>query len=548
MKYEMLEKRIEIVRKVVEEENNLSLEITDEELIKLFNNGQVIITSSDLKIGDSKNIIFFESFKTFTDKELMDSIRPCINKDQFKKFQIVVLAHSVKEKIHISTLLDRECEVLRKEKKLSKASMEWEVYFVGISGEVDIHIGIDSAVMINKYIHNINKVEGRVYNANLYDLVKLYDNLGDDLFKDNVREKIENVLDVDTEIKNTLEKHPESFWFLNNGITLLVESDNIKQRREYQLDIKVNNNCDVSVINGAQTISVAAMYYLNLIEKLQDMELSDQDKEKYEAEKKQALEAKVLLRVIKKDSYRNDLKDFFKEISVSLNRQKAINDADIRYTDYLIEDINEISGKREEPFFKIQKRSSNKLKRGENTIEDFVKITAIFLLQEPGTARSSKGKYLKMDSQWDRFKVSDNEEFNEKIFLKKYKPFVITQKLFYNLTKSMNMSAKKSNNIQLKNIYRYGTEFLTAYIVWVANKKQIGDFSSFPDELNWDEKNVDIIKDEFAKAVIGCFGIEEIDSNLFKKDKAYVQLREYMTTISFLDDLIQKLFISILIA
>ena len=86
--------------------------------------------------------------------------------------------------------------------------------------------------------------------------------------------------------------------FLNNGITLLVESDNIKQRREYQLDIKVNNNCDVSVINGAQTISVAAMYYLNLIEKLQDMELSDQDKEKYEAEKKQALEAKVLLRVI----------------------------------------------------------------------------------------------------------------------------------------------------------------------------------------------------------------------------------------------------------
>ena len=34
MKYEMLEKRIEIVRKVVEEENNLSLEITDEELIK----------------------------------------------------------------------------------------------------------------------------------------------------------------------------------------------------------------------------------------------------------------------------------------------------------------------------------------------------------------------------------------------------------------------------------------------------------------------------------------------------------------------------------
>ena len=231
---------------------------------------------------------------------------------------------------------------------------------------------------------------------------------------------------------------------------------------------------------------------------------------------------------------------------MSLNRQKAINDADIRYTDYLIEDINEISEKRKEPFFKIQKRSSNKLNSGEYTIEDFVKITAIFLLQEPGTARSSKGKYLKMDSQWDRFKVSENEEFNEELFLKKYKPFVITQKLFYNLTKSMNISAKKSNNIHFKNIYKYGTEFLTAYIVWVANKKQIIDFSLFPDELNWNEKNVDIIKGEFAKAVMGCFGIEEIDSNLFKKDKAYVQLREYLTTVSFLDELIQKLFINII--
>ena len=45
---------------------------------------------------------------------------------------------------------------------------------------------------------------------------------------------------------------------------------------------------------------------------------------------------------------------------------------------------------------------------------------------------------------------------------------------------------------------------------------------------------------------MGCFGIEEIDSNLFKKDKAYVQLREYLTTLSFLDELIQKLFINII--
>lgn len=197
MKYEMLERRIEIVKKVVEEENDLSLGITDGELAQLFDDGKKIITSSDLKIGDSKNIIFYESFKAIDDMQLMNLIMSCIDKDQYKQFQILILVHSVKEKIHISDLLDEKCEKLRKDKKLSKASIKWEVYFVGIAGETDIHIAIDSAIRINEYTHEKNEIEGRVYNAKLSDLVKLYDNLGDDLFKDNVREKIEDVLDVD---------------------------------------------------------------------------------------------------------------------------------------------------------------------------------------------------------------------------------------------------------------------------------------------------------------------------------------------------------------
>lgn len=104
------------------------------------------------------------------------------------------------------------------------------------------------------------------------------------------------------------------------------------------------------------------------------------------------------------------------------------------------------------------------------------------------------------------------------------------------------MSAKECNSIELQNTYKYGTEFLTAYIVWVANKKQIEDFSSFPDELIWDDKLVEIIKNEFAKAVIACFKREEIDSNLFKKDKSYLELRDYLSKLSVLDATIQKLF------
>lgn len=77
MKYEMLERRIEIVKKVVEEENDLSLGITDGELAQLFDDGKKIITSSDLKIGDSKNIIFYESFKAMTVEEEADFLMKC---------------------------------------------------------------------------------------------------------------------------------------------------------------------------------------------------------------------------------------------------------------------------------------------------------------------------------------------------------------------------------------------------------------------------------------------------------------------------------------
>lgn len=80
MKYEMLKKRVDIVKKVVEE-NDLELGITDNELVKLFNDEREIITSSDLKIGDSKNIIFCEMFNNVDDTRVMNLIESCVQKN-----------------------------------------------------------------------------------------------------------------------------------------------------------------------------------------------------------------------------------------------------------------------------------------------------------------------------------------------------------------------------------------------------------------------------------------------------------------------------------
>lgn len=123
--------------------------------------------------------------------------------------------------------------------------------------------------------------------------------MGDELFKENVRERIDDVLGVDAEIHKTLSEKPEAFWFLNNGITILADSKNVEQRKEYKLIIKLNDGRNVSVINGAQTISAAAMYYYRLREDIE----SEKDysvKEKKEKEENSASEAKALLRVIKK--------------------------------------------------------------------------------------------------------------------------------------------------------------------------------------------------------------------------------------------------------
>ena len=138
MRYDILERRIELVKKVVEEENDLELGITDGELARLFDDtGKELITSSDLKIGDSKNIIFYETFREISQETLENLISPCIDKEQYGQFQIIVLAHSVKEKIHISRILESVGEKIRKEKKLSKASIKSEVYFVGLTNEKD---------------------------------------------------------------------------------------------------------------------------------------------------------------------------------------------------------------------------------------------------------------------------------------------------------------------------------------------------------------------------------------------------------------------------
>lgn len=103
----------------------------------------------------------------------------------------------------------------------------------------------------------------------------------------------------------------------------------------------------ISIINGAQTISVANEYYskinLDVEERLQLRKSRDY--------------AEVILRVVSYDSSisnTENVSEWIDEISVSLNRQKPIKSEDIVYNHRLINAVNKI---KDEKFgFEILKR------------------------------------------------------------------------------------------------------------------------------------------------------------------------------------------------
>ncbi len=97
----------------------------------------------------------------------------------------------------------------------------------------------------------------------LRQLVNLYNQVGDPLFKRNVRLGIDDTMDVHRAMYQTLEKEPEYFWYMNNGITLLVDAPVFRLHSADSLELgtlEFEGTPRFSVINGAQTISICSKY------------------------------------------------------------------------------------------------------------------------------------------------------------------------------------------------------------------------------------------------------------------------------------------------
>lgn len=386
-----------------------------------------------------------------------------------------------------------------------------------------------------KYLSNVQKeagldINGFVFNAKLKDIVNIYNSIGNTLFDKNLRYSLKDELEVDLHIKKTLKENPDEFWYLNNGITMIVQDNDFKLRKSNSIDINYGPNTTISIINGAQTISASASYIYQDYDNRKD------------------IDAKVIFRVIHISKFSkngNDdanldklYRDEMNKISISLNRQKPIKQEDIAYTTSFIDTINQLGEiYDEEYYFKIGKRSKE-ISEGYDLLE-FSKIVKSYLAQKPGEALTKSAKSLLkvnngklLDTTIFKEDFEDSDEVDKK-FKEYYKPVNFASILMDKYSKYAEGIAELStNNKENKmSIASYGKLYFIAHIIYVLNNKN-DDFSKFDFNIkDTEDKNIkEIIKEYielFGDFISDIINSTNINMNDFKKDDLYEKFRNY---------------------
>jgi len=128
-------------------------------------------------------------------------------------------------------------------------------YVEGASPPVPtIYLPVHEEQQFDRY-DSATGVTSWVFTMSGKDLGRLYNDVGDRLFARNIRGYLGKA-DVNKSIKGTLEEEPESFWYYNNGVTIICdEAKEISERGLRKL--RVTN---AQIINGQQTTRVLANY------------------------------------------------------------------------------------------------------------------------------------------------------------------------------------------------------------------------------------------------------------------------------------------------
>ena len=337
------------------ESNGIEIDIDDVKgsIYDKLNNNQMI-TASDLGLVDID--FYIAKIDRESDYDMV------VNKlgEPIDDLIMLILSSSVKYSKKIEILLNKRKEDDSNIKVLMIGNSQTSgKYTISIKSRIQ---ALYDSIKVPQSKTKSEKVSSGIYSASLYDIVSIYNDLGDELFKKNVRLRVEkDSIGVSKEIKDTLKKNPDQFWFLNNGITIVTNST-VDMSNNTSICLRMDEKNSFSVVNGAQTVSAAHDYFF----------CNDEEKNQIENAKK----ARVLLRVVsveeikeKNDSYDDcDFKDSMSErISKSLNRQKPIEPEDLAYYSSFVKGVNAIysdvcssdSDDQDNRFFRIIRRGEN---------------------------------------------------------------------------------------------------------------------------------------------------------------------------------------------
>ena len=366
-------------------------------------------------------------------------------------------------------------------------------------------------------------LKGYIFTANLFDLVSLYNTIGDQLFKKNVRLGIEDTLEVDKSIKETLTNNPEAFWFRNNGITILVEEPLMKLDRVNEIILKEPGHSDLkfSVINGAQTITAAAEYYYSL---------SSKDRAE------QSLQAQVIVKIIHiRDKNTTNATKEAKTISIALNRQKPIKSEDIAFTDEFVETMNDYLRASKAPYTLVRRGEEFSTNNKAYSLINFAKARKA-CAGDPGAARSNAtSSLLKINPKTSRF--NDQEIFNQEWYSVSENDREELYKTFYSpVPFAIDMSAicqsivkKVQRTDAIGNIMKNGLWYFIAYVVYLLNDGDDKNYAHFTYDV--DKVSLEAFKElfeEFAKFYCEKLNadVSSTNSNTFKTSDSYKKLKD----------------------
>ena len=366
------------------------------------------------------------------------------------------------------------------------------------------------------------ETRGHVFSANLFDLVNLYNKKGKELFNRNIRFGINDELAVDTTIKATLAKSPEEFWYLNNGITLIIERDNL-DLKDYERIIlsdspEKEEKIKLTVVNGAQTLNSAAEFFYGE----EDDDNGARDK------------AFVMLKVIEiltPKKQKDTVDERIDNVTISLNRQKPIRVEDIAFTLAEVKQLNDFQKEIQEkdsktesheadllPYvFSIVRRGDvDSIKNKRYTLNELARVLYTILLEQPGAARTgsiqsliqidSSGKSFKKkglfpticrkdkSDKTDEMDKTDETDETEKLFKRHYKAVNFSMSLYEKIGKLAKDKKKLGvfNTINTSSINNYGKYLMIFSIVKVLK----GNEDKFENWKYTDEDVAKVLNDE----------------------------------------------------